>query len=167
MSSLRRVLTAAAGLAQSCAFRWRGIYWSVLLGAVGEGSRFYPHVQIYRASRVKLGRNVVINDFVHIWGGGGVEIGDDSLIAAQCTITSQTHAADALARGQLYRDTWIPGQVRIGSNVWLGSGAIILPGVTIGDNSIVAAGAVVTADIPSGVLAAGVPARVVKELPKP
>jgi galactoside O-acetyltransferase len=107
---------------------------------------------------------VVINAFVHIWGSGGVELGDDTLVAAHCTITSQTHAADALRRGKLYRDTNLTASVKIGSNVWIGSGAIILPGVTIGDDSIVAAGAVVRSDVPSGVLVAGVPARVVRSL---
>ena len=130
------------------------------MGAVGEGSYIYRRASIYQPARVRLGRNVVINDFVHVWGGGGVEIGDDSLIAAHCVITSQTHEIDALARGLLWRETNANAPVRIGRNVWLGSGAIVLPGVTIGDDAVVAAGAVVTSDVPAGALVAGVPARV-------
>lgn len=167
MSLLRRMVGASARRAQLCAMWGRRIYWSVRLDAVGEGSRVYPHARIYRASQVRIGRNVVINDFVHIWGGGGVEIGDDTLVAAHCTITSQTHATDALAHGLLYRETNQHAPVAIGRNVWIGSGAIVLPGITIGDNSIVAAGAVVTSDVPRDVLVAGVPARIVRPLAQP
>jgi acetyltransferase-like isoleucine patch superfamily enzyme len=164
VSRIRQAFGPGARLFAAWSALWRRIYWRNRLFMLGEGSRLYPHVRIYGAQAVSLGRNVVINDFVHIWGSGGVELGDDTLVAAHCTITSQTHAADALRRGKLYRDTNRTASVKIGSNVWIGSGAIILPGVTIGDNSIVAAGAVVRSDVPSGVLVAGVPARVVRSL---
>lgn len=143
----------------------RRAYWSRRLGSFGINANIYPSVQIYSPKHVRVGRNAVINGFVHIWGAGGVEIGDDSLIAAHTVITSQTHTVHALRDGQLYRDTLEVRPVRIGANVWIGSNVTILPGIEIGDNSIVAAGAVVTKSVPSNILVAGVPARPVKSLP--
>lgn len=139
-------------------------YWKFRLKHFGVGSYIYRGAKIYSPKMVEIGNNVSINDFVHIWGGGGVQIGSDTLIAAHTTITSQTHDAKALTSGRLYRQTMIRKNVFIGSNVWIGSGAIILPGVTIGNNSIIAAGAVVTKDIPAHCLVAGVPAKIIKNL---
>jgi acetyltransferase-like isoleucine patch superfamily enzyme len=153
----------ASILSQSLRF-WQRSYWSLRLGAAGAGSYVYPRARIYRPSMVRLGRNVVINDFVHIWGSGGIDIGDDTLIAAHCVLTSQTHDIDALQRGLLWRETNSHAPISIGRNVWLGSGVVVLSGIRIGQNSVVAAGAVVTADVPEGVLVAGVPARVIRSL---
>jgi acetyltransferase-like isoleucine patch superfamily enzyme len=112
-----------------------------------------------------LGNRVTINDFVHIWGGGGVEIGDDSMIASHCAIVSQTHDADALQKGKKYRETMVTmGPVIIGKNVWIGASAVILTGVRIGDHAIIGAGAVVTRDIPSRTIVAGSPARKLRDL---
>jgi acetyltransferase-like isoleucine patch superfamily enzyme len=143
---------------------WRRLIWSWRLGALGPGSRLYPYVRIYSPRLVRLGRDVVLNDFVHIWGAGGVTIGDDTLIAAHSVITSQSHDIDAGGKGLLYRETNANKAVTIGRNVWIGSNVTIVPGVTIGDNSVVAAGAVVTRDVPAHALVAGVPARTVRML---
>jgi maltose O-acetyltransferase len=140
--------------------------WSALwLGAVGVQCTIYPTVKIYNGRRVSLGNRVTLNDFVHIWGGGGVSIGDDTMIASHSAIVAQTHDVDALRKGLKYRDTYVePGPVIIGRNVWIGASVVILPNVTIGDGAIVGAGAVVTHDIPPESLAIGVPARVVRRL---
>ena len=119
---------------------------------------------MYQTSRVCVGPRSVLNDFVHIWGGGGVEIGADTLIAAHCAITSVTHDASALSRGLLYRETQVISPVVIGANVWIGSNCVILPGVTIGDGAIVAAGAVVTRNVEERTLVAGTPARPIRAL---
>lgn len=144
----------------------RRAYWSFRLGSFGSGANIYPSVQIYVPKRVRIGNNVVLNGFVHIRGAGGVEIGDDSLIAAHTVITSQTHAANALANARLYRETLEFHPVKIGSNVWIGSNVTILPGIEIGNNAIVAAGAVVTKSVPADTLVAGVPARCIRSLPR-
>ncbi|RYE42816.1 MAG: acyltransferase [Hyphomicrobiales bacterium] len=138
--------------------------WSLKLAGMGRGSKISSRCVIYRASRVSLGEHVSLNDFVHIWGAGGVQIGDHSLVAAHVTLTSQSHDAAALAKGKLYRETTDDAPIVVGRNVWICSNATVLPGVTIGDGSIVAAGAVVTKDVPPGVLVAGVPARLVRKL---
>lgn len=89
-----------------------------------------------------------------------VEIGADSLIAAYSIITSDSHQLNA----ELFRNTSLSAKVKIGHNVWIGGNSIILPGVTIGRSAVVAAGAVVSNDVPERCLVAGVPARVKKAL---
>jgi maltose O-acetyltransferase len=142
----------------------RNSFWRARLGHLGYRARLYPYAVIHAPRHVLIGSDTVINDFVHIWGAGGVEIGKDVLIAAGVVITSQSHRIDALAQGRLYRDTVDNARVVIDDNVWIGSGAIVLPGVFIGRDSVVAAGSVVTRDVPPGCLVAGVPARLVRRL---
>lgn len=135
---------------------FRRVYWRASLGTLGRKCRIYPRVIIHAPKLVKLGDQVSIAEFVHIWGGGGVTIGSRVMIASHSAITSQTHGVDMTTR----RDN-ISSPVFIGDDVWIGSGAIILPGVTIGHNSVIAAGSVVTRDIAANSLAMGVPAKVV------
>ncbi len=114
---------------------------------------------------LKFGRNCQLNDYVHIGVVDSVTIGDDVLIASKVFITDHNH-------GDFSNDPQInlaPSErknismpVVIGNKVWLGEGVMILPGVTIGSNSVVGAGSVVTKDIPNNSLAVGVPARVIK-----
>ena len=71
--------------------------WKVRLNALGENTNIYLHVVIHNPENVKIGNNVFIAEFVHIWGGGGIEIGDYTIIAAHSTITSLTHDTNAFA----------------------------------------------------------------------
>lgn len=87
-------------------------------------------------------------------------IGDNVLIASHTIITSLTHDPNA----EIYRETLIKKKVKIGNNVWIGAGAIILPGVTIGDGAIIGAGSVVTKDIPPNTIVAWVPAKFIRVL---
>lgn len=93
-----------------------------------------------------------------------MEIGNDVLIAAHTVITSVSHDTNALVNGLLYRETRTTAPVVISDNVWIGSSAVILPGVSIGRNSIVAAGCVVTRSVPPNSLVGGVPGRIIKTL---
>lgn len=108
--------------------------------------------------QISLGDNVSINAFVHIWGHGGVTIGDGTLIASHCSITSLTHDPLILP----YKNAVVAKEIIIGKNVWIGSHSVILPGVVIGDNVIIGAGAVVTKDIPANHIVAGVPAKFIR-----
>lgn len=92
-----------------------------------------------------------------MWGSGGITIGNDVLIASHTVITSLTRDRNAAC----FRETTLRAPVAICDNVWIGAGAIILPGVTVGSGSIIAAGAVVTRDVPANAVVAGVPARLV------
>ncbi|HEY5228112.1 MAG TPA: acyltransferase [Opitutaceae bacterium] len=111
-------------------------------------------VVINGADKLSVGDNVSINAFVHIWAQGGVSIGDSTLIASHVAITSLTHDKDSPE----YASSLVAKPVAIGRNVWVGAHAVVLPGVTIGDGAIIAAGAVVTRDVPPGDIVAGVPA---------
>lgn len=164
MKLLKRVLRPLVALGTSLSSKVASRVWGLQLASLGEEARISTRARIYVGKCVSVGDRTVINDFVHIWGGGTVFIGPDCLIAAHVVIASQSHAADALSMNLLYRETQTAAPVRIGSNVWIGSNATILPGVSIGSGAIVAAGAVVTRDIPENTLAVGVPARAVRTL---
>jgi acetyltransferase-like isoleucine patch superfamily enzyme len=133
----------------------RYLRWKTILRSLGHDSDLYPFVVIHCPDKVSIGSNCILNQFVHIWGGGGVSIGHDVMIAAGTIITSHTHDK----RDVRYRDSDVISPVMIHDNVWIGSGAIILPGVTIGTGAIVGAGAVVTRDVPARAIVVGTPAR--------
>ncbi|WP_308189864.1 DapH/DapD/GlmU-related protein [Nostoc sp. XA010] len=90
---------------------------------------------------------------------GGVKIGSGTMISRNCSITTVTHSINSADRS-----LGITKPVTIGRNVWIGTGAIILPGVTIGDYSVVGAGAVVTKSIPAMQVFVGNPAKFLKEV---
>jgi acetyltransferase-like isoleucine patch superfamily enzyme len=111
-------------------------------------------------SGVQVGKRVAINAFVHIWANERVTIGDDSMIASHVRITTSTHDYHMRPYRNFRRDS----PVFIGRNVWVGTGATILPGVTIGDDAVVGAGSVVTRDVEARTVVAGVPAKVIRRL---
>ena len=118
-------------------------------------------VIINGADHLRVGNAVSINAFVHIWAQGGVTIGDSTLIASHVAITSLTHGTTA----KTYSESLVSKPVVIGSNVWIGSHAVVLPGITIGNGAIVGAGSVVTRDVPDGDIVAGVPAVSIRKAP--
>ena len=108
--------------------------------------------------RVRLGSKVFINDSVHLIAGGGIEIQDGVLIAPRVCIATVNHDVHDRHRFFTYH------KVVIRKNAWICTNATICPGVTIGDNSIVAAGAVVTGDVPDNVLVGGNPAAILRRI---
>ena len=110
---------------------------------------------------IELGDRVCIGEFTHIVATGGVRIGDRTLIASHCSITTMTHPVNSTNR---IDDTLIVKPVEIGTNVWIGTGAIIIPGVGIGDNFIIGAGAVVTKNVPVNSGYIGNPSRYLKSV---
>jgi acetyltransferase-like isoleucine patch superfamily enzyme len=122
--------------------------------ACGENVSLQMPVVINHADHLRVGARVSINAFVHIWALGGVTIGDDTLIASHVAITSLTHDP----RAELFSASSQTRPVVIGRNVWIGTHAVILPGVTIGDGAIIGAGAVVTKDVAPRAVVVGVPA---------
>ncbi len=125
-------------------------------------SKIDVHFPVYISNidNMRVGENCAIASFVHIWSNERVTIGADTIIAAHVQISTSTHNY----RRRPYRSERIDKPVTIGKNVWIGSGAIVLPGVIIGDNAVVGAGSVVTKDIPANSLAYGTPARVIRTL---
>lgn len=122
--------------------------------ACGEQVSIQWPVAINNADHLRVGHRVSINAFVHIWALGGVTIGDDTLIASHVAITSLTHDP----RAELFSASSQSRPVVIGRNVWIGTHAVVLPGVTIGDGAIIGAGAVVTKDVAPRSVVVGVPA---------
>lgn len=98
----------------------------------------------------RIGKNVFINHGCSFLDIGGITIEDDVLIGPQVKITTENHPLDPTDR-----KTLLLKSVRIKRNAWLGAGAVILPGVTIGENSVVAAGAVVSKDVPANTIVGG------------
>ena len=136
---------------------WHAIL-SERLGTAGEGAIVRPPFYCDYGYNIHLGSNVFLNYNCVILDGGRVTIGADTRIGPAVQIYTADHPRDPLVR----RSGLESGKpVTIGSNVWIGGGAIVLPGVTIGDDAIVGAGAVVTRDVPAGATVAGNPARVI------
>jgi acetyltransferase-like isoleucine patch superfamily enzyme len=106
--------------------------------------------------RTTLGANSVIVSLT------GVEIGEAVIIAAGCHVSAGGYDVDQTGRALLDAGVISKGPIRIGNDVWVGTGAIILDGVTVGDHAVVAAGAVVTRDVPERAIVAGVPATILR-----
>lgn len=110
---------------------------------------------------IYLGDNFYANTGFTVLDVGKVTIGDNAQIGPNVTITTAGHPVHPQARNTHYE---YGIDITIGDNVWLGAGTIVLPGVHIGDNVTIGAGSVVNKDIPSNVIAAGVPCRVIREI---
>jgi maltose O-acetyltransferase len=132
-----------------------------LLGAYGEGSEIRPPFYCDYGSQIRVGARTFVNFGLVALDVASITIGDDVQIGPNVQLLSATHPLEAGLR----RDKWESADpITIGDNVWLGGGVIVCPGVAIGVNSVVGAGAVVTEDLAPNVLAVGVPARPVRAL---
>lgn len=128
---------------------------------LGKNSKIRDGAIIYCPENITISDNVSINSGVTILAQGGLTIGEYTMVSPGVTIVTVNH--DYAKTGQEAFDTRIKKKITIGKNVWIAAGAIILPGVNIGDGAVVAAGSVVTKDVPNNSIVAGVPARVIKE----
>ena len=108
---------------------------------------------------IRLGKNVFINHACSFLDLGGITIEDDVMIGPYVKITSENHPVEIASR-----KTLIPAAVTIRRNAWIGAGATILPGITVGENAVVAAGSVVTRDVPANTVVGGIPARFIKNI---
>lgn len=107
----------------------------------------------------KIGKNVFINHACSFLDMGGITIEDEVLIGPRVNLVTENHPLDPADRRAL-----VTKPILIKRNAWIAAGATILPGVTIGENSVVAAGAVVSKDVPDNVVVAGIPAKIVKSI---
>ena len=126
------------------------------LGEVGEGAIIRPPFHCDYGYNIRLGRGVFLNFNCVILDVCEVEIGDQTQIGPGVQILTADHPRDPAERAAGIE---FGKPIVIGRNVWIGGGAIILPGLSIGDDAIIGAGSVVTRDVPEGVTAAGNPAR--------
>ena len=126
---------------------------------VDDGFRLFPPVYTDFGKNIKIGKDVFVNSGCCFQDQGGVTLGDGCLVGHNVVFATLDHDKRPERRGDM---TAAP--IVVGNDVWIGAHATILKGVTIGDGAIVAAGAVVTRDVPPNTIAAGVPARVVKTI---
>lgn len=128
-----------------------------LFGDTGENFNLRTPLQGVRFSNVKIGKNVAIMSNCLMMAAGGIIIDDDVMIAANVQLISNNHDLDN-------RKVITCKPVHIKKNCWIGAGATVLAGITIGENSVVGAGSVVTKDVPDNVIVAGNPARIIKQI---
>ena len=126
---------------------------------VDDGFRLFPPVYTDFGKNIKIGKDVFVNSGCCFQDQGGVTLGDGCLVGHNVVFATLDHDKRPGRRGDM---TAAP--IVVGKDVWIGAHATVLKGVTIGDGAIVAAGAVVTRDVPPNTIAAGVPARVVKTI---
>ena len=129
----------------------------LFLGNIGENSRIMPPVNVVRGNKVKIGRNVVIMNNSLFMAAGGITIDDDVMVAANAQLISNNH--------DLYDHQVLTCKpVHLKRNCWIGAGATILPGITVGENAVVAAGAVVTKNVEPNTVVGGNPAKIIRRL---
>ena len=126
---------------------------------VNKSFSMFPPFYTDCGKNITIGKNVFINASCHFQDQGGIFIGDGSFIGHNVTLATLNHGLKPDDRGTLY-----PAPIVINKNVWIGANVTILPGVEIGENSVIAAGAVVTKDIPENVVAGGIPAKIIKKI---
>ena len=134
---------------------------SELFGTMGENVWVEPPLRVAYGNHVHLGHTVYANFNLTLVDDVDIVIGDRVMFAPNVTITTTGHPVHP----ELRRDgSQFSAPVHIEDDVWIGSGAVILPGITVGAGSIVGAGSVVTANVPAGVVVAGSPARVIRTI---
>jgi len=135
-------------------------YFSEITGRpVGEDFCLNPPFYTDFGRNIRVGKRVFINFGCTFMDRGGITIGDDAFIAPQVQLITENHGLSPDRRRWL-----VSRPITVGRNVWIGAGAILLPGVCIGDNAVIGAGSVVTHDVPAGTVTAGNPARVIRTL---
>lgn len=122
------------------------------------------NAELIAQGTISIGDNFVLNGYSRIIAHEQIEIGNNVVIARHVTILDHDHAYKKGADGNIAFDGYSTAPIKIGNNVWLGDKVSILKGVTIGNNVIIGANAVVTKDIPANSIAAGIPAKVIKHL---
>src|SRR6202453_2862044 len=137
------------------------VLFSELIGKkVHESFSLIPPFYTSGGDEIRVGRNVFVNQNCTFYDLGGLDIADDVMIGPNVSIITSGHPLEPSLR----RTTTIGKPVVIERNVWIAAGAIIIGGVTVGENSVVAAGSVVTRDIPSNTLVGGNPAKIIRSI---
>lgn len=126
---------------------------------VDESFAMFPPFYTDFGKNINIGKNVFINSGCRFQDQGGITIGDDTLIGHNVVLATLNHGFSPGERKDMY-----PAPIIIRKNVWVGANATVLPGVTIGENAVIAAGAVVTKDVPKNTVVGGVPAKVLNTI---
>ncbi len=126
---------------------------------VDPSFRVFPPFYTDFGKNITVGKNVFINACCHFQDQGGITLGDNCLVGHNVVFATLNHGF-----APEERQSMLPAPIVVGRNVWIGSNSTILQGVTIGDNSIIAAGSVVTKDVPANAIVAGIPARFIRSI---
>ena len=132
-----------------------------LLGKIGKNIYIEPNFRCDYGYNIYVGENFYANFDCLLLDVCPIKIGNNAMLAPGVHIYTATHPLDPTERNSGYE---YGKPVNIGDNVWIGGRAVICPGVTIGDNVVVAAGSVVTKDVPDNVVVGGNPAKIIKEI---
>ncbi|MBQ7526015.1 MAG: sugar O-acetyltransferase, partial [Abditibacteriota bacterium] len=132
-----------------------------IFAEVGENCYSAPPLRANWGCVTHIGKNVYANFNLTLVDDTDIYIGDNVLIGPNVVLDAGTHPVAPEYRALQYQYN-LP--VRIGNNVWIGANSVVLPGVTVGNGSIIGAGSVVTKDVPENVIAAGVPCKVLREI---
>jgi acetyltransferase-like isoleucine patch superfamily enzyme len=133
---------------------------------IGDGTLLEPGCWLTLApeARITVGEGCFLNRETMLAASELIEIGDHVMFANHCFVGDSDHAYDDPERPITHQGFVKRGPVRIGSNVWFGVNCVVTGGVTIGERCVIGANSVVTQDIPPGVIAAGAPAKVIREI---
>lgn len=148
--------------------------------SIGRGGKIYQKIRYFFASRfvrqcgkhvnfehgAQFDSDISIGDYsgigIHCTVGGSVTIGEHVMMGPECVLLSHNHKFDRLDIPMCQQGFSEEEPIHIGNDVWIGTRVVILPGVTVGDHSVIGAGAVVTKDVPDYAIVGGVPAKVIK-----
>lgn len=159
MSDEARRITFRLNTAYHTPDEVRGLLSELFGYRVPESLRVFPPFYTDFGRNITVGRDVFINACCHFQDHGGVTIGDGCQIGHNVVFATLNHGLSPEDRQNTY-----PAPIVLGRNVWVGSNATILQGVTIGDNAVIAAGAVVTKDVEPATIVGGVPAKVIRRI---
>jgi len=137
----------------------RNLLGQITGSEIDQSVSVFTPLHINYGKHTKIGKNVFINFDCVFLDLGGITIEDNVQIAPKVSLLSEGHPASIADRHSL-----IPKPIHIKKNTWIGANATILQGVTIGENAVVAAGAVVSKDVPDNTIVGGVPAKIIKEI---
>ena len=159
MSDEARRITFRINTAYHTPDEVRGLLSELFGYRVPESLRVFPPFYTDFGRNITVGRDVFINACCHFQDHGGVTIGDGCQIGHNVVFATLNHGLSPEDRQNTY-----PAPIVLGRNVWVGSNATILQGVIIGDNAVIAAGAVVTKDVEPATIVGGVPAKVIRRI---
>ncbi len=137
----------------------RGLMSELTGRRVPQTLRVFPPLYADFGKNIHFGEDVFVNACCHFQDHGGVFLGDGCQVGHGVVFATLNHGTAPSERAHT-----VPAPIVLGRRVWVGAGVVIVPGVTVGDDAIIAAGAVVTKDVPPRTLVAGIPARPVKTL---
>ena len=163
VASLKRAMAITAALNRLTfddAAEIRALFSDLIGSTVDESFSLIPPFYTTGGENIRIGRHVFINQHCTMYDLGGIDIADDVMIGPNVSIITSGHPIQPSER----RACVIAKPIRIERNVWIAAGATIIGGVTVGENSVVAAGSVVTRSVPANTLVGGSPARVIRSI---